>query len=55
VTRVCVNGRAVLHQGVHVSDGHPNLDDVAGEGFGNRELIQIARVNVVDGRPQQPR
>jgi hypothetical protein len=53
VTRVCVKRRAVFHGGVHVGDGDQNLDGVSGEGLGDRELIQIARVIVVDGGPQQ--
>ena len=53
MTRVCVDGRAVFHEGVHVGDGDQNLDGVSGEGFGDRELIQIAGVIVVDRRPQQ--
>lgn len=52
---VSANGRAVFHEGVYGGDGHPNPEGVSGKGFGDRELIQIAGVVVVDGRPQQTR
>jgi hypothetical protein len=55
VTGVRVDGRAVFHERVHIGDGHSNRDGIGGQGVGDRELVQIAGVVVVDGRPQQTR
>jgi hypothetical protein len=40
---------------VHVRDGHADPDGVSGEGVGDGQLIQIAGVIVVDGRPREVR
>jgi hypothetical protein len=53
LTRVRVDGGAGCHQCVHVRDGHADSDRVAGEGVGDRQLIQITGVVVVEGRPRQ--
>ena len=55
VTRVRVDGGAGLHQCVHVRDGHADSDRVSGKGIRDRQLIQIAGVIVVDGRPHNIR
>ena len=42
-----------MHECVDIRDCDQNLDDSTGERFGDDELIEIARVVVVDGRPEQ--
>ena len=39
------------HQRVHVCDRHEDSDPAAREGLGDRELVEVAGVVVVDGRP----
>ena len=48
-----VDGGAGRHQRVDIRDCDHDLDDSVGERFGDGELIEIARVVVVDGRPEQ--
>ena len=42
-----------MNQSVHVSDCHENPDLPAVERSGNRKLVQVAGVVVVNGRPKQ--
>jgi len=51
--RVFVGRRAVGHERVHVGNRHEQFRPAAAERFGHRQLVQIARIVVVDRRPQQ--
>ena len=50
--RVGVERRIFPHQGVHIGDRHQNSDLPVRERFGDRELIQVAGIVVVNGRPE---
>jgi hypothetical protein len=51
---VRVDGAAARDQGIDVGDGHEDARRTAAHIVGDRELIEIARVVVVDRRPQPP-
>ena len=55
MARVFVDGRAVLDQRIHVRNGHTNPDFVSGQGLGDRELIQVEGVIVINGGPWEVR
>ena len=38
---------------IHVGDGHEHFDLVAGQGLGDRQLIEVPRVIVIDRGPEQ--
>ena len=48
---VLIDGRVTVDQRVDVGDGHEDTDAVLAR-FGDRELIEVARVLVVDGAPE---
>ena len=50
--RMAVDRRVLPHQGVHVRDRHEDSDPPARERLGDRELVEVAGVVVVDGRPE---
>ena len=55
VARMGVDGAALLDQQVHVGNGHQNLHRAARQHFAHAKLVQVARIVVVDGTPQQCR
>ncbi len=38
---------------IHVGDGHEDFDLVAGQGLGDRQLVEVLGVIVIDGGPEQ--
>jgi hypothetical protein len=50
--RMTVDGAAGLHERIDVGDRHEDLHRAVRGRLGHRELIEIARVVVVDRRPQ---
>jgi hypothetical protein len=50
---VLVNGRVGRHARVHVGDRDKNPDLSVARWHGHRELIEVARVVVVDRAPEQ--
>jgi hypothetical protein len=51
--RVGVKRRAFAHQSVHIRDGHQDSNLPTRKRFGNGELVEVARVVVVNGSPKQ--
>ena len=51
--RVRVDGGRRLHEPVDVGHRHQHLDGAAGRRLGDRELVQVTRVVVVDRGPQE--
>ena len=51
--RMIVQRRSLFDHRVNVGNGHQNLDRPIGQRFGNGKLVQIARIVVVDGAPEQ--
>jgi hypothetical protein len=49
---MAVDRRPFSHQCVHVRDCHEDSEPPALERLGDRELVEVAGVVVVDGRPQ---
>ena len=49
---VAVDRAALRDRRVHVGHGHEQLHRPSGEGLGHRELVEVARVVVVDRRPR---
>ena len=47
-----VDGRVLPHQRVHVRNRNENPDLPAGERLGNRDLVEVAGVVIVDGCPE---
>ena len=50
---VGVNGTPLLHQRIDIGNGHPQPDGSLRQHLANGELIQIERIVVVDGAPEQ--
>ena len=50
---VSVNRRAALDDRIDVGHGNQDLDFVSGHRLGDGKLVQVARVVVVDGSPEQ--
>ena len=53
VRRVAVDRGVLSYQRVDVGDGDKDFHRTARHGFGDRKLIEIARIVVVDRRPEQ--
>lgn len=53
MARVLIDGGAGLYQGVDIGHRHADPGGVTRQGFRHRQLIQIARVVVVDRRPPE--
>ena len=51
--RMIVDGRAFLDERVHVCNGDQHLDIAARQSLGNRELVEVQGVVIVDGAPQE--
>jgi len=49
---MAVDRRVLPHQRVHVRDRHEDSGPLARERLGDRELVEVAGVVVVDGRPE---
>jgi hypothetical protein len=47
-----VDRRVLPHQRVHIRDRNENSDPPAGERLGDRDLVEVAGVVIVDGRPE---
>ena len=50
---VHVDRRQSVDDRIHVGDGHEHFDLVAGQGLGDRQLIEVPRVIVIDRGPEQ--
>jgi len=50
---VLVDGRIPVYERIHIGDGHPNAHQPIFQVLGHGELIEIARVVVVDRAPRQ--
>ena len=50
---VAVDRAALRDRRVHVGHGHEQLHRPCGEGLGHRELVEVARVVVVDRHPRE--
>ena len=48
-----VNGTALFNQRIDIGNGHPQPDCALRQHFADGELVQIERVVVVDGAPEQ--
>ena len=48
-----VDGRALFDQRIDVGNGHQQLDGAARQRFADGQLVQVQRIVVVDGTPQQ--
>ena len=48
-----VKCRLLLDDSVNVGNGNKDLCGPVGHGFGNRKLVQITRIIVVDGAPEK--
>jgi hypothetical protein len=48
-----VQRRLLFDDRVNVGNGDQNLGGPVGHGFGNRKLVQIARIIVVNGAPEK--
>ena len=53
VRGVLIHRRVARDERVHVGDGDKHLRLAVGRGLGDRQLIEVARVVIVDGAPQQ--
>ena len=53
VLRERVNRRGSSHEGIHVGNRDEDFHPAVGQGLGDRELIEVERVVVVNGRPEQ--
>ena len=51
--RMIVNRRALFHQRINVGNGDQNFGSAVSQGFGNGELIEIARIVIINRAPQQ--
>ena len=50
--RVRIDRRSIRDRRIHIGDRHENGDGAIREGLGDRQLIEVARVVIVDRRPQ---
>jgi len=55
VRRVGVERRAFRHKGIPSATADEDAHAPVRERLGHRELVEVARIIIVDGRPQQPR
>jgi hypothetical protein len=51
--QVAVERRILLYERVDIGVGDRDLHRATRQGFSNRQLIEIARVAIVDRRPEQ--
>jgi hypothetical protein len=50
---VLVDRGAARHQGIHIGDADRDLDRAVGQPLGDLDLVQVHRVVVVDGGPEE--
>ena len=53
MTGVFIQGRPGFHQCIHIGHGYQDLYTILCHWSGNGELIQVTRVVVVNGTPEQ--
>ena len=53
MARVLVDGGVLANQGIHIGNGDQDAHRAIGQHLAGRELVEIARVVVVDGAPEQ--